>query len=406
MKKVLITFALIISAVYYSFSQNGWTQIVDYPGSGSVHVAGFNFQGTGLAGLGYYNINTNNFADVWEYYPSTNNWLSQADFPGITRYNQSGFSLGRVAYICLGSDATTYFNDLWQYDGNSNSWVQKASFPGIARYGAVAIGVDNKAYVGLGQYYYNGTITDYFTDFYEYDQFTNTWAQKTDFPGQARYSAFTFYVDGKIYVVGGRSTDPPWVTWTYLRDMYAYDIATDTWTQKTSYPGAGSCMFGGFVLGQYAYMGTGYDGLSNFTDFWKYDPQTDSWLQLANFPGLARRASMYLSIGSTGYLGCGRGDTYDLHDFWKYEEPTSIEVNNDAVQIKLFPVPAGDQLCIEGRDIHFIDLYTADDQLIRHVDVSQLQDRISVDISGLAAGFYFAKISTGDYVIVRKVIKD
>jgi N-acetylneuraminic acid mutarotase len=415
MKRAFLTLTLISFFILQSFSQNGWTQLTDYPGSGSVLVAGFNFSNTGLAGLGYYTTNTNTSNDIWEYFPATDTWVAKTSFTGNARYAQSGFSIQKLAFICLGSDATNYFNDLWEYDGNSSTWLQKANFPGVGRYGAIAQGSVTTAFVGLGEQDNSSGITDYFTDFYEYDMISDSWTQKASFPGQGRYSAFSFLLNNIIYVLCGRTEDASY-NWIYLKDMYAYDIASDTWTQKTSYPGGGSMQLGGFILGQNFYIGTGNTGFTSYDDFWKYNPQTDTWTQLADFPGGIRRGTMSFSIGNTGYLGCGfAGSSTDFHDFWKYDDPdstnfnnyfTGINSNNIEDNILLYPIPANNMVYIEGADIHFIEIYTSNGGLINHTDVGALQNRISVDISGLASGFYYAKINFGQNTITKKVIKN
>jgi N-acetylneuraminic acid mutarotase len=396
--------ALIVSLP--TFAQNGWTQIVNYPGSGGVHTSGFNSINTGMAGMGYFNTNSNNFTDFWEYSPATNSWTARANFPGQSRYNQSGFYIDKFAYICLGSNAVSYFYDLWEYNCSSNTWMQKANFPGTGRYGAIAQSDGSNAYVGLGERDANGGPYDYFKDFYVYNKGTNAWTQKATFPGQGRYSAFSFFYNGQIYVVGGRTENSSY-NWIYLKDMYAYDIASDAWTQKTSYPGQGSMQFGGFVLGDYVYLGTGISGTGTSSDFWKYNPQSDTWVQLANFPGGTRRASFFFHIGNTGYFGGGRSATnIDFRDFWKYEEPAGIGQENIEDQIKLYPVPATECITIEGNDIRYFEIYTANGSLIKRTELCKLQIRADVDISDFASGFYYAKIGVGAHVITRKIIKN
>ena len=44
--------------------------------------------------------------------------------------------------------------------------------------------------------------------------------------------------------------------------------------------------------------------------------------------------------------------------------------------------------------------------IIKHADVPVLQNKISIDISDFATGFYYAKIRCGENIITRKVIKN
>jgi hypothetical protein len=45
-----------------------------------------------------------------------------------------------------------------------------------------------------------------------------------------------------------------------------------------------------FVIGNFAYLGTGWDGLNTrYADFWKYDPSNNIWSQVAGMPDSTAR---------------------------------------------------------------------------------------------------------------------
>ncbi|MEJ0080716.1 MAG: kelch repeat-containing protein [Puia sp.] len=45
-----------------------------------------------------------------------------------------------------------------------------------------------------------------------------------------------------------------------------------------------------FVIDNFAYVGTGWDGLNTrFTDFWKYDPVNNVWSQVTSMPDSTAR---------------------------------------------------------------------------------------------------------------------
>lgn len=73
--------------------------------------------------------------------------------------------------VCLLSLCTGYAQQL----------TQKANFGGTARTGAVGFSIGTKGYIATGQ-----TATAYTKDVWEYDQATDTWAQKADFRGPER----------------------------------------------------------------------------------------------------------------------------------------------------------------------------------------------------------------------------
>ena len=44
----------------------------------------------------------------------------------------------------------TKYKDFWEYDPAANTWTQKADFGGTARYGAVGFSIGSKGYIGTG----------------------------------------------------------------------------------------------------------------------------------------------------------------------------------------------------------------------------------------------------------------
>jgi N-acetylneuraminic acid mutarotase len=407
MKKTFTTMLLIFTVSIYSFSQNGWTQLADYPGSGSVGVSATVNGGNGLVGTGYYGSPSSNYKDWWEYLPASSSWTQKTSLSGATRYGAKAFTIGNNSYICLGNNGSSFLNDLWQYNTSTNTWVQKANFPGTARYGVLCQATDTKAYIGLGEHDTGGGISDYFSDLYEYNEATNTWAAKASFPGQARFDMFSFLFNNVIYMVGGRSEDVN-QNWMYYKQVWAYNIATNTWSQKTNYPGGGSYAFGGFVLGQYAYVVAGYDGSTNYRDFWKFNPQTDTWEQLPDFPGTLRRAGVSFNTGNTGYFGCGYTSGC-VKDFWKYEDPSGINRNTVDGGINLYPVPADKNLTLEIKsrntnEIEIITFYNIQGQMV--LQQIMQQDKAGINISGLASGIYIVKVIGTGINVIKKIIKE
>jgi len=79
---------------------------------------------------------------------------------------------------------------------------------------------------------------------------------------------------------------------------------------------------------------------------------------------------------------------------------TSVNVYNN--QINIYPNPAKDRLHIEIKEsmnIHAISLINIQGQIIRSYESTATQ----FDISGIAEGFYFIKLSSSEGNIVRKV---
>src|SRR6266436_6568938 len=81
--------------------------------------------------------------------------------------------------------------------------------------------------------------------------------------------------------------------------------AQDTWTQKADFGGTARWAAVGFSIGTKGYLGTGQDSFSLHKDFWEYDAATNSWTQKADFGGGLRESAVSFTIGSKGYIGTG-----------------------------------------------------------------------------------------------------
>jgi hypothetical protein len=140
-----------------------------------------------------------------------------------------------------------------------NTWSQKADLGGGARFYAVGFSIGSKGYIGTG--FYSQEVRDC-KDFWEYDPAANTWTQKADFGGTARDSAVGFSIGSKGYIGTG-----------FYKDFWEYDPAANTWTQKADFGGTARGFAVGFSIGSKGYIGTGQDNKWNFLkDFWEYDP--------------------------------------------------------------------------------------------------------------------------------------
>jgi N-acetylneuraminic acid mutarotase len=62
----------------------------------------------------------------------------------------------------------------------------------------------------------------------------------------------------------------------------------------------------GFAIGNYGYVCGGTDGNANYNDMEVYDIYSNSWTPKASFPGTARREGAAFSIDGVGYVGFGR----------------------------------------------------------------------------------------------------
>jgi hypothetical protein len=190
-----------------------------------------------------------------------------------------------------------------------NTWIQKADFGGMARYGAVGFSIADKGYLGTGY------IGSYKKDFWQYDPATNTWTQKADFGGTARYGAVGFSIADKGYLGAGYDGN-------LRKDFWEYDPATNTWTQKADFGGTARYGAVGFSIEDKGYIGTGLGDGTYRKDFWEYDPATNTWKQKADFGGGVRSVAVGFRIADKGYIGTGWDDSYKK-DFWEFDPTTN-----------------------------------------------------------------------------------
>ncbi len=201
------------------------------------------------------------------------------------------------------------------------SWQQKSSLgwntfvEPTARLAAVGFSIGNKGYICTGNDYASRK------DLWEYDPAADSWTQKADLGGKARENAIGFVIGGKGYIGLGDSSGPRPLTGLMLSDLWEYDPTANSWIQKASFPGGKRTGAAAFAINGKGYVGTGWgQGLQK--DFWEYDPVTDRWTQKAAFGGVARECAIAFSIGGKGYIGTG--DNQDMsqqpyRDFWEYD---------------------------------------------------------------------------------------
>jgi hypothetical protein len=197
-----------------------------------------------------------------------------------------------------------------------NSWTQKNNFGGIARYGAARFSIGNKGYIGTGNAGANRK------DFWEYDPLADTWSQKADFGGTARVDATGFSIEDKGFIACGNDG-------TYKNDFWEYNPGTNIWTRKADFAGPPRIGAASFSIGSKGYLGSGllvFSPVLRTNDFWEYDPATDVWTQKSSIGTFVRAFGVGFSIGNKGYIGTGNNGSILTKDFWEYNPTTDTWV--------------------------------------------------------------------------------
>ena len=102
---------------------------------------------------------------------------------------------------------------------------------------------------------------------------------------------------------------------TYNEDFWEWDQATNVWTKKADYPGNStdrSCWF--FNRKQRIYRNRSGYGSTYYKDFWEWDQATNVWTKKADFAGMPRGSAVGFSIGNKGYIGTGSNLGTPLND--------------------------------------------------------------------------------------------
>jgi len=249
-------------------------------------------------------------------------WTQKADFGGNARYFGSGMAISNKGYIGLGSTAANPSNDdFWKYDPLTNTWVQISNFTNGRIYSA-CFSIGDTGYVCSGCYWDGTSGTQpfvFYQDMWAYNPATNSWTQKASFPGTGRNGAIGFEIFGKGYVGMGLHRENSGAN-TYYNDLYEYDPATNQWTQKASLPASTRSYCINFSIGKYLYVGLGVSNVTQYIpDIWQYNTETDTWTQMNNFPGPARKYASSFVIGSKAYIFGGMNASQYFKDLWEYD---------------------------------------------------------------------------------------
>ena len=284
-----------------------WVQKINFPGISRSQGIGFSIGTKGYAGLG------GNRSDLWEYNQVTNAWTQKANFPPGVYDHDRAFTIGSLAYVAAVTGTTEVF---YEYNPAGNTWTQKASPGGNARQLAIAFSAGTKGYLGAGL---NLAGNVHFADFWEYDPIGNTWTQKADFGGGPRRFAIAFSINGKGYAgMGFDAGSNPQV------DLWEYTPGTNTWTPKTNYPGANNNN-AVFVVNNKAYVLEASNTATN--NFFEYNPGLDTWTAKTPFVGSTHFEVSAFGIGSLGYFGAGM---VGHSDFFEYNSAYTYSWSNGA----------------------------------------------------------------------------
>ncbi len=301
-----------------------WLQKVDFP-EASASPAGNYIPATGVSvgNRGFiYRANR-----LFEFVPATNSWteLNRRPATGTNGFSSSsGFSIGNVLYFTVtnvydGQDVV----QLWSYDLATNSWAKKADLPGVQRIAPFSFALNGKGYIGGGRTQ-AGTMLK---DVYRYDPTTDSYLRITDYPGSytVGISGLTDGLHGYLLDAGPGNPSAPTAS-AGTGKFYQFKDTTNTWTAMANMPLVGSTVMSaaGFSTGGRIFFKASYAANNSTSnprnDFQEYVPASNSWVQRADAGGGLRWFGAAFSINGKGYLTLGTRSAMGSFkvDSWEY----------------------------------------------------------------------------------------
>ena len=262
---------------------------------------------------------------TYEYDPATDKWTKKKSMPRPAHhaalaaangkiYVNGGFVAPQDTTIPVGA-AWEPIDDAWEYDPAADSWKTLAPLPG-KRGAAVAVEVGGKIYVIGGVTTVEASKDPFFTFFGPsrvlttndvYDPATNKWESRRPMT-VARNHAFAGAVNGKIYVIGGRTGHGFILSASNTDVVEEYNPVADLWSvpkERMPTPRSGGAWG---ADGRRIYVAGGEVTTQGIVGAYRaieaYEPATNSWTTLPSMP-MPRHGVAGAVIGNRFHLVSG-----------------------------------------------------------------------------------------------------
>src|SRR6188474_1025401 len=261
----------------------------------------------------------------YEYDPATDKWTKKQPMPrpahhaALTAVNGKIYAFG--GFVAPANTAVPLgavwepIADAYEFNPATDSWKPLAPLPG-KRGSATAAEVNGKIYVIGGATTMEGSKDPFFTAFGPakvlatndvYDPATNKWESRNPM-SVPRNHAFGGVVNGKVYVIGGRTGQAFILSATNTDVVEEYNPASNTWSipmerMPTARSGGASGSDGRriYVAGGEV---TTTELVAAFRAVEAYDPATNSWMTLPSLP-MPRHGAAGAVIGNRFHLVSG-----------------------------------------------------------------------------------------------------
>jgi Common central domain of tyrosinase/Kelch motif len=298
----------------------------------------------------------------YEYDSATDKWTQKKGMPRASHHAAIAAANGKI-YVIGGfvapkdiqiptGGAWEPIADVWEYDPATDSWKSLAPLP-TKRGSAVAVEVAGKIYVIGGATTVAGSKDPFFTFFGPslvlttnevFDPATNKWESRKPM-SVARNHAYAGAVNGKIYVIGGRTGHAFILSATNTDVVEEYSPVSDTWSapkERMPTPRSGGAWG---TDGRRIYVAGGEvttkELVGAFRAVEAYEPATNSWISLPPMP-MPRHGIAGAVIGNEFHLVSGMVQSAGAFTFLdpRLEVHT---VEHDVLELNFFfpPPPTG-----------------------------------------------------------------
>ena len=317
MHAVLAAASVVLLLATTVFTQARWTRLAPFPepdeelygvaAGGKLYVMG-GFGGGKARGA------------VFEYDPAADRWTKKkpmarpAHHQALVEYQGKIYVFGGFVFPSSGGGWEPVDN-AWEYDPVADSWKALAPMP-MKRGSALAAEVGGKLYVIGGATTVEGSKEPaingngparVLTTNDVYDPVSNTWQSRAPM-ALGRNHAFGGAVNGKIYVIGGRTAHAFITVATNTDIVEEYDPATNMWSglkakMPTARSGGGWGTYGGKIYVAGGEVSTPELG-GAFRAVEVYEPATNSWTKFPPMP-MPRHGVAGAVVGSRFHLVSG-----------------------------------------------------------------------------------------------------
>jgi peroxiredoxin/N-acetylneuraminic acid mutarotase len=294
----------------------------------------------------------------YEYDPATDKWTKKASMPrpahhaALAAYNgkiyvSGGFVAPQNTKVPTGA-AWQPIEDVWEYDPASDSWKALAPLP-TKRGAAVAVEAGGKIFVIGGVTTVDGSKDPFFTFFGPaqvlstnevYDPATNKWENRKPM-GVPRNHAFAGAVNGKIYVIGGRTGQGFIMSATNTNAVEAYDPVADMWSGPLERMPTARSGGGWGTDGRRIYCAGGEVSTAELAGAFRgieaYDTVTNSWMTLPFMP-MPRHGVAGAVIGTEFHLVSGVVQSSGAMGFLDPKVQTHT-AQHDVLALNFLPLP-------------------------------------------------------------------